>query len=114
MATRKRKQLLKTLEQLKEKELKLFKWHLHDDPDGLNPIPKNKLENADEMDTVDRMVERYSLEGALKITVKILREKDQNNFADRLISKCLWVLLVFFPQIGIKNNNTVIMHVAIS
>ena len=95
METCKTNPLLKTLEQLEEKELKKFKWCLKNDvPDGFNPIPKNKLENADEMDTVDTMVETYTPEGALNITVKILRKMDQNNLADRLMSKCYWVLLV--------------------
>ena len=88
MATSNKKQLLKTLEQLGEKELKKFKWFLQNEvPDGFDPIPKNKLENADELDTVDKMVETYGLKGALKITVEILREMNQHDLSE-LLSKC--------------------------
>ncbi|XP_062307503.1 NACHT, LRR and PYD domains-containing protein 12-like [Osmerus eperlanus] len=87
MATSKTNQLLQTLEQLEEKELKKFKWFLKNDvPDGFDPIPKNKLENADEMDTVETMVETYTFKRALKITVEILGNMNQNNLAERLMS----------------------------
>ncbi|XP_067084516.1 NACHT, LRR and PYD domains-containing protein 3-like isoform X2 [Osmerus mordax] len=87
MAARKRKQLLKTLEQLEEKELKTFQWFLHHGvSDGFDPIPKSRLEKAARTDTVDRMVETYTLEGALKITVEILKEMNQNNLAQKLMS----------------------------
>ncbi|XP_062340829.1 NACHT, LRR and PYD domains-containing protein 3-like [Osmerus eperlanus] len=85
MATSNKKQLLKTLEQLGEKELKKFKWFLQNEvPDGFDPIPKNKLENVDELDTVDKMVETYGLKGALKIIVEILGKMDQNNLSELL------------------------------
>ncbi|XP_046881701.1 NACHT, LRR and PYD domains-containing protein 3-like isoform X3 [Hypomesus transpacificus] len=88
MATSNKNQLLETLQQLEGKERKKFKWFLQDNVlDGFNPIPKNKLENADELDTVDRMVETYTLEGALKITVEILRKMDQNNLAKWLMKE---------------------------
>ncbi|XP_067084619.1 protein NLRC3-like isoform X2 [Osmerus mordax] len=86
MATSNKTHLLETLEQLGEKELKKFKWFLQNEvPSGFNPIPKNKLENADELDTVEKMVETYALKGALMITVEILRKMDQNNLAERLM-----------------------------
>ncbi|XP_062313813.1 caspase b-like [Osmerus eperlanus] len=86
MATSNTTHLLKTLEQLGEKELKKFKWFLQNEvPSGFNPIPKNKLENADELDTMEKMVETYALKGALKITVEILRKMDQNNLAEQLM-----------------------------
>ncbi|XP_046881713.1 NACHT, LRR and PYD domains-containing protein 12-like isoform X2 [Hypomesus transpacificus] len=85
MATSNKKQLLKTLEQLGEKELKKFKWFLQNEvPDGFDPIPKNKLENADELDTVDKMVETYGLKGALKITVETLSEMNQHDLSELL------------------------------
>ncbi|XP_062313815.1 NACHT, LRR and PYD domains-containing protein 12-like [Osmerus eperlanus] len=86
MATSNKTHLLKTLEQLGEKELKTFKWYLQDKVlDGFDPIPKSRLEGPARTDTVDRMVETYTLEGALKITVEILRKMDQNNLAERLM-----------------------------
>ena len=105
MATSKTNQLLQTLEQLEEKEFKKFKWFLINDvPDGFDPIPKNKLENADEMDTVETMVETYTFKQAMKITVEILRNMNQNNLAERLMSKCLWVLSVFFLKLETKTT----------
>ena len=107
MATSNKKQLLETLQQLEGKERKKFKWFLKDNIlDGFNPIPTIKLENADEMDTVDKMVETYTLEGALKITVEILRKMDQNNLAERLMSKCSMgiTVLLFYPKLEVKQQ----------
>ncbi|XP_062312269.1 protein NLRC3-like, partial [Osmerus eperlanus] len=85
MATINKTHLLKTLEQLGEKELKTFKWYLQDKVlDGFES-PKSRLEGPARTDTVDRMEETYTLEGALKITVEILRKMDQNNLAERLM-----------------------------
>ncbi|XP_062313800.1 NACHT, LRR and PYD domains-containing protein 12-like isoform X2 [Osmerus eperlanus] len=86
MATSNKTHLLKTLEQLGEKELKTFKCYLQDKVlDGFDPIPKSRLEGPARTDTVDRMEETYTLEGALKITVEILRKMDQNDLAERLM-----------------------------
>ena len=103
MATSNKDQLLETLQQLEGKELKRFKWLLKDKVlDGFNPIPTTKLENADEMDTVDRMVETYTPEGALMITVEILRKMNRNDLAERLISKCSMGIIIILSQIGNK------------
>uniref|UniRef100_A0A7N6BMA8 Pyrin domain-containing protein n=1 Tax=Anabas testudineus TaxID=64144 RepID=A0A7N6BMA8_ANATE len=48
-------ELLETLEDLADKELKTFKWYLQqaDFLKDLLSIPKSQLENADRPDTVD-------------------------------------------------------------
>ncbi|XP_062339606.1 NACHT, LRR and PYD domains-containing protein 3-like isoform X1 [Osmerus eperlanus] len=87
MATSNEEQLLGTLEKLGEDDLKTFQWYLQKKVlDGFDPIPKSRLEGAARTDTVDRMVETYTLEGALKITVEILGKMDQNNLAKWLMS----------------------------
>ncbi|XP_046881734.1 NLR family CARD domain-containing protein 3-like [Hypomesus transpacificus] len=87
MATSNEEQLLGTLEKLGEDDLKTFQWYLQKKGlDGFDPIPKSRLEGAARTDTVDRMVDTYTLEGALKVTVEILRKMDQNNLAKWLMS----------------------------
>ncbi|XP_046899380.1 protein NLRC3-like isoform X2 [Hypomesus transpacificus] len=87
MDTSNEEQLLGTLKKLGDDDLKTFQWFLKKKVlDGFDPIPKSRLEGAARTDTVDRMVEIYRPEGALKITVEILRKMDQNNFAKWLMS----------------------------
>ncbi|XP_062342627.1 NACHT, LRR and PYD domains-containing protein 3-like isoform X2 [Osmerus eperlanus] len=88
MATSNAEHLLRTLDQLGENNLKRFQWYLQNEVDGFNPIPKSKLEKADRPDTVDKMVESYGLERALKITVKILGKIPQNDLAESLMKNC--------------------------
>ena len=106
MARSNEEQLLGTLEKLGEDDLKTFQWFLKKKVlDGFDPIPKSRLEGAARTDTVDRMVDTYRLEGALKITVEILGKMDQNNLAKWLMSKCSMGIICFsFSQIGNKNN----------
>ena len=85
MAQNYQEHILKALEQLGEKGLKKFKWFLQQEIlDGFDPILKNNLEKADEADTVDQMVETYTLEGAVKITGEILTKMKRNDLAKRL------------------------------
>lgn len=54
-------QLLETLKNLGEEELKLFHFYLQYEPGGdLPTIYKSQLENADRLKTVDLMVQAYS------------------------------------------------------
>ncbi|XP_018602411.1 uncharacterized protein LOC108931237 [Scleropages formosus] len=77
--------LLRCLEDCTEKELKRFKWHLCQRlRDCWEPVPRGRLEKLDEMDVVDAMVEAYTVEGALEITLHILRRMDLNELAFRL------------------------------
>ncbi|CAM4573478.1 unnamed protein product [Leuciscus chuanchicus] len=76
--------LEKSLSELEEVEQKKFKWHLKNDHEG---ITKSEMENADILDTVDKMVGRFRPEAAVKITVAIMRKMNQNLLADQLENK---------------------------
>ncbi|XP_041753327.1 uncharacterized protein LOC121581957 isoform X4 [Coregonus clupeaformis] len=77
--------LLATLEMLNAEEFKRFLSHLaHCLLSIFPPIPWSQLENADTKVTVDKMVQRYSLEYAVKITVVILKMMKWFDLADKL------------------------------
>ncbi|KAK6300933.1 hypothetical protein J4Q44_G00290310 [Coregonus suidteri] len=77
--------LLATLEELTEEQLKTFQSKLTSvQLPGFPPIPESQLENADRQDTVDQMVERYDPEGAVKITLMILKRMNQHDLAKKL------------------------------
>ncbi|ROL46038.1 Apoptosis-associated speck-like protein containing a CARD [Anabarilius grahami] len=79
------KDLLKnSLNDLGDAELKEFQWCLWNDHEC---ISKSEMENADRLDTLDKMVARFGPEEAVKITVKILRKINQNNLAEQLENK---------------------------
>uniref|UniRef100_A0A4W5KZP6 Pyrin domain-containing protein n=1 Tax=Hucho hucho TaxID=62062 RepID=A0A4W5KZP6_9TELE len=79
--------LLNTLKKLGRSDLKTFQWYLIQGVGGFPSISKCQLEKATRPTTVDRMVESYCDEGAVKITLVILRKMDQNNLADELKEK---------------------------
>ncbi|KAK6316442.1 hypothetical protein J4Q44_G00139660 [Coregonus suidteri] len=77
--------LLATLEMLNAEEFKRFLSHLaHCLLSIFPPIPWSQLENADTKVTVDKMVQCYSLEYAVKITVVILKMMKWFDLADKL------------------------------
>ncbi|XP_059411092.1 protein NLRC3-like [Carassius carassius] len=77
--------LVNSLNELVKDDLKKFQWYLNDHkPQG---IPKSEMENADVLDTVDKMVERFGAEEAVKITVNLLREMNQNILAKVIENK---------------------------
>ncbi|XP_030601205.1 NLR family CARD domain-containing protein 3-like [Archocentrus centrarchus] len=69
-------QLLETLGDLGEKELKYFKWYLQKPEllDGLPAIPKNDLQRADKQKTVNLIIKTYKPEDAVKVTRKLLEK----------------------------------------
>nr|XP_017211213.1 protein NLRC3-like [Danio rerio] len=76
------KQLLdNSLDELVEAELKKFQRCLVNNHDE---ISKAEMENADRLDTVDKMVSCFGLERAVKITVDTLRKIKQNQLAEEL------------------------------
>ncbi|KAM3843053.1 NLR family CARD domain-containing protein 3-like, partial [Diretmus argenteus] len=81
-----KRQLLRILEDLGEKELKRFKWNLLQDDilEDYPAIPKIQLETADTTDTVDQMVKTFGLPGALEVTRKVLVEINRNDLVQRL------------------------------
>lgn len=67
-------ELLETLGNLSDKELKLFKWYLQKSEalDGLPAIPKSDLQTADKLEIVNLMINKYKPENALGVAQKIL------------------------------------------
>ncbi|XP_039668693.1 E3 ubiquitin-protein ligase TRIM21-like isoform X1 [Perca fluviatilis] len=77
--------LFNTLEDLKEEEFKKFKWCLQQDIlEGYQSIKVAKLENTERQDTVDVMVKTYHLQGALKVTKKVLEKINRNDLVQSL------------------------------
>uniref|UniRef100_A0A8C9XDG0 Pyrin domain-containing protein n=1 Tax=Sander lucioperca TaxID=283035 RepID=A0A8C9XDG0_SANLU len=78
--------LFNTLEDLKEEEFKKFKWCLQqqDILEGYQRIKESKLENVERQDTVDVMVKTYQLQGALKVTKKVLEKINRNDLVQSL------------------------------
>ncbi len=76
--------LLSSMEELVNADLKKFQWHLVNDHEH---ISKSEMEAADRLKTVDKLVECFTPEEAVKITVGILRKMNQNHLAERLENK---------------------------
>nr|XP_046151076.1 uncharacterized protein LOC123993220 isoform X1 [Oncorhynchus gorbuscha] len=73
------------LQRLNEVKLQQFQWHLTKGKlEVFDPIPKDQLKRGDRKDTVDKMVDKYSPDGAVGITVKILRKIKLNDLAVEL------------------------------
>ncbi|XP_072548658.1 NACHT, LRR and PYD domains-containing protein 3-like [Salminus brasiliensis] len=80
-------ELLKTIWDLWEGDLKLFQWHLTNCVEGFDHLPKGLLEKADRQYTVDKMVETYGISRAVEITLTILKKINQNQLAEELKTK---------------------------
>lgn len=77
--------VLDTLEDLEASELKKFQFHLNQVVmKAFHPILKYQLENAAREDTLDKIAQTYTLDGALKISKQVLRLKSCSNFSGRL------------------------------
>ncbi|XP_051745299.1 H-2 class I histocompatibility antigen, Q10 alpha chain-like isoform X2 [Ctenopharyngodon idella] len=74
-------QLLKVLNELDSDNKKRFKWHLKQ----RGSVSASFLENADNMAVVDQMVNSFTPNGALMLTVDILKMMKQNHLAEQLI-----------------------------
>ncbi|XP_068587641.1 NACHT, LRR and PYD domains-containing protein 12-like [Cebidichthys violaceus] len=77
--------LLGVLQDLGNEEFIHFQWFLKQTEivEGFPAIPKSRLEEANRHDTVDQMVQSYSLPGALQITVEVLRKISRNDLVER-------------------------------
>ncbi|XP_038842477.1 uncharacterized protein LOC120041685 [Salvelinus namaycush] len=75
--------LINILKELGQSDLKTFQWYLTKGVDEFPSISVGLLEGADNLVTVDRMVSFHD-EGAVKITLKILREMGLNSLAEEL------------------------------
>ncbi|XP_076879359.1 NACHT, LRR and PYD domains-containing protein 12-like isoform X2 [Brachyhypopomus gauderio] len=68
--------------------MKSFRWHLTSGVEGFARIPKGDLEKADKHDIVDKMLQIYGSDGAVEITLAILKMINQNQLAEELQDKC--------------------------
>lgn len=77
--------LLETLEDLGDKELKHFKWYLQqaDFLKDFPSIPKCQLEDADRPDTVDLMMQTYSHQ-CVEVARKVLKRMRRNDLVESL------------------------------
>ncbi|XP_077945322.1 protein NLRC3-like isoform X1 [Gasterosteus aculeatus] len=99
-----KKDLIKTLKQLRDHEFKQFKWLLenHSSPDGPRSIPPCDLENADRMDAVDLMVRCYDTD-SVHVAMKVLEEMQMNGLAETL-SKTNSTEIIADCQRELKSN----------
>lgn len=66
--------LLDTLEERVDKELKTFQWYLYSKVlEGFSHIPKSRFEGVDRPGTVNLLAQTYGYNGAVTVTVDILR-----------------------------------------
>ncbi|XP_036452500.1 NACHT, LRR and PYD domains-containing protein 3-like [Colossoma macropomum] len=82
-----RPMLLDILQNLLEEDLKSFQWYLSNGVEGFTHIPRSQLGKADRHDTVDKMVQSYSYNGAVEITQAILQKINQNQLVEELRTK---------------------------
>lgn len=82
--------LLETLENLGAGEFKKFKWYLQQSEvlEGFPSIPKSLLENTDREDTVDHMVQTYSI-NTIKVTKIVLGKIHKNDLVKDLSKNTL-------------------------
>ncbi|KAM9660269.1 NACHT, LRR and PYD domains-containing protein 6 [Trichechus inunguis] len=79
-----RELLLAAFEDLSQEQLKRFRHKLRHAPEGSRSIPWGRLEHADAVDLVERLVEFYGPEPALKVAYKALKRSDVRDVAARL------------------------------
>lgn len=80
--------LFHAMDGLKPEQLKRFKLYLsHRTMDGIEPIPRDRLGDSDATDIVETMMEVYGCEGAVRITIHILRKLKRTDLAEELKKK---------------------------
>ncbi len=75
-----KERLLNKLEHLGDEDFKMFKWLLPE-----SDIPKCKLEKADRMDTVDKIIQTYDQQSA-EVVKKILEKIKRGDLVKELSS----------------------------
>uniref|UniRef100_A0A3Q1HM53 Pyrin domain-containing protein n=1 Tax=Anabas testudineus TaxID=64144 RepID=A0A3Q1HM53_ANATE len=80
--------ILKMLEQLKDEELKEFKWHLKNSDIGehLPCIPSSRLEKTDMWDLVDLMLQTYNQQ-SVEVTKRVFKKIKRNDLVQMLLNK---------------------------
>uniref|UniRef100_A0A8C9QW91 Pyrin domain-containing protein n=1 Tax=Scleropages formosus TaxID=113540 RepID=A0A8C9QW91_SCLFO len=93
--------LFSTLEELVKDELKRFRFYLSQKNllEGYKHIPKGQLEKTSPTDIVARMVESNGRQGALEITLYILKKMTQLELASRLEKACKQSKIIFLFSI---------------
>ncbi|XP_053193992.1 E3 ubiquitin-protein ligase TRIM21-like [Scomber japonicus] len=80
-----KRDLLKTLEDLRDEEFEDFKCLLkYESLAGYQTIKAPQLQNAERRDTVDLMVQTYQLPGAVEATKKLLKTINRNDLLQSL------------------------------
>uniref|UniRef100_A0A3Q2CI40 Pyrin domain-containing protein n=1 Tax=Cyprinodon variegatus TaxID=28743 RepID=A0A3Q2CI40_CYPVA len=98
--------LLNYLDELTKDEFDTFKWYLTNPGlDNIKPIPKAHLEDKKRTDTVNRMIQNYMEEGALKATVTILEKVYRKDLVEKL-SKKLPGAMRFFDSLYIEPSSS--------
>ncbi|XP_040891318.1 NLR family CARD domain-containing protein 3-like [Toxotes jaculatrix] len=78
--------LLNTLEDLGDDEFNKFRWFLQQPEclQGLPPMKKGRMQTTSAWDTVDLMVQMYTLPGAVEVTRKVLEKINRNDLVQSL------------------------------
>lgn len=80
--------LLNTLWELVDEDLNYFKWYLYNGvSEEFTPIPKARIRDADRGETVDALVQKYGQDGAVEVTLDILRRMGFNELSEKLKEK---------------------------
>lgn len=83
-----KERLLKTLNELEQKEFESFRWFLHSGClEGLPNIPKSNLEDANRMQTVDMIVQTYSQQ-SVEVAKEILKKIRRKDLVEKLTNLC--------------------------
>ncbi len=72
--------IVNSLKELVKNDLKEFQWHLK----NYECVSASEMENADILDTVDKMVAHFGPKEAVKITMNILKKMNQNLLVEEL------------------------------
>ncbi|XP_051237191.1 NACHT, LRR and PYD domains-containing protein 12-like isoform X3 [Dicentrarchus labrax] len=87
-ATMTKEVLLNTLDDLGEDDFKRFKWFLkYERLKDSSTIPRNKLGKAKTWETVDLMIQTYTLPGAVEVTKRVLKKINKNDLLQNLEPK---------------------------
>ncbi len=72
--------IVNSLKELVKDDLKEFQWHLK----NYECVSASEMENADILDTVDKMVAHFGPKETVKITMNILKKMNQNLLVEKL------------------------------
>lgn len=81
--------MVNTLDEVTSDEMKRFQWLLIKHKRyGIEPIKRSELDrDTSRENTVELMVNKYRLNGALGVTINILKDMHQNTLAGKLKTK---------------------------